>query len=120
MPGSFDFDPYPVPLAGPAAPVAVFRYDPSWPAGRRFALLPNVFCESIVVREGAAPAEARFRYVLDDTTSPPAFPSEFEELWPLDAIGPYVVRDDDRLAVLATAPSGRGSGSGTVSSRSTA
>ena len=33
MPGSFDFDPYAVPLAGNAVPVGVFRYDPA-PGGR--------------------------------------------------------------------------------------
>ncbi|MFO0892145.1 MAG: hypothetical protein U0790_23780 [Isosphaeraceae bacterium] len=107
MPGSFDFDPYAVPLAGRAVPIGVYRYDPTLPALDRYALLPNVLCEAISVHEGAAPAEARFRYVLDDSASPPAFPAEFEQLWPLDAIGPHVVRDDDRLVVLATAPSGR-------------
>jgi hypothetical protein len=106
MHGSFDFDPYAVPLAGQAAPVGVFRYDPSWPAEERYALVPNVRCESIVYSEGAAPAEARFRYILDDSSTPPAFPSQFEQLWQLDADGPYVVRNDDRLVVLATAPTG--------------
>jgi hypothetical protein len=107
MPGSFDFDPYAAPLAGRAVPVGVFRYDPSLPADQRYALLPNVSVESIVVREGASPAEAHFCYVLDDSAPSPAFPSGFEDLWPLDANGPYLVRDDDRLVVLATAPSGR-------------
>jgi hypothetical protein len=107
MPGSFEFDPYPAPLAGRAVPVAVFQYDPEAPADERFALVPNVCVESIVVREGAAPAEATFRYVLDDSATHSTYPSGFEDLWPLDAIGPYVVRGDERVVVLASAPSGR-------------
>ena len=108
MPGSFDFDPYESPLAGSAAAVGVFRYDPSRPADDRYALVPNVRCESIQYREGAEPPVARFRYLLDDTLAESDLPSQFEQLWPLDAAGPYVVRTDERLVVLASGPSGRG------------
>ena len=107
MPASFDLDPYPAPLAGSAMPVGVYRYDPTLPADERYAVVPNVRCESIQYREGAEPPVARFRYVLDDSAAGSDLPAQFEDLWPLDADGPYVVRNDDRIVVLGTTPSGR-------------
>jgi hypothetical protein len=106
MAGSFDFDPYSVPLAGNAAPVGVFRYDPSLPADQRFALVPNVRCDTIQYREGPEPPVAQFSYLLDDSAAAPGYPSQFEEIWPLDADGPYVVQNDERIVVLTTTPSG--------------
>jgi hypothetical protein len=106
MAGSFSFDPYSAQLAGNAVPVGVFRYDPTLPADTCYAALPNVFCESVQYREGPQPPIARFRYLLDDSASSPDYPTQFEQLWPLDAAGPYVVRSDDRLVVLATSPTG--------------
>src|SRR5271165_3888780 len=87
MAGSFDFDPYALPLSGAATPVGVFRYD----SAQGYVLLPNVRCERIEYREGPQPPAAHFSYMLDDADA---------------ASGPYVVRNDDRLVVLATAPSG--------------
>jgi hypothetical protein len=107
MPGSFNFDPYPVPLSGNAVPVGVFRYDPAAPIDLQYAVLPNVQCESIQYREGPEPPVARLSYVLDDSSTSSVYPSQFEELWPLDASGPYVVTNDDRIVVLATTPSGQ-------------
>jgi hypothetical protein len=106
MPGSFDFDPCAVSLAGRAVPLGVFRYDPSSEAGQPYALVPNVLCETIQHREGAEPSAARFRYLLDDSAASADYPSQFESLWPLSAAGPYVVQNDDRIVVLAIAPSG--------------
>ena len=108
MPGSFDFDPYAVSLAGTAVPVGVFRYDPSPAADQPYTLVPNARCDSIQFREGAEPPVARFRYVLDDSVGASHYPSQFDQLWPLAAIGPYVVQNDDRIVVLAIAPSGLG------------
>ena len=51
---------------------------------------------------------ARFRYVLDDSAGTSCYPSQFEQLWPLAAAGPYVVQNDDRIVVLAIAPNGCG------------
>ncbi|MGC8638721.1 MAG: hypothetical protein ACP5XB_02450 [Isosphaeraceae bacterium] len=107
MPGSFDFDPYAVPLAGLAVPVRVFRYDPTQVSDQRYTLVPNVRCDAIQYREGPEPPVARFSYVLDDSAPSADYPSQFEQLWPLDAAGPYVVQNDERIVVLATAPSGR-------------
>jgi hypothetical protein len=107
MAGSFAFDPYAVSLAGNALPIGVFRYDPDLPTDDCYTLVPNVRCESIRYREGAAPPVARLRYMLDDSSPSPDFPAQFEDLWPLQADGPYVVHNDERLVVLATSPSGR-------------
>ena len=108
MAGSFDFDPYAVSLAGRAVPLGVFRFDPSPGADQPYTLVPNVLCDSIQYREGAEPPLARFRYVLDDSSGTSAYPSQFEQLWPLAAMGPYVVQNDDRIVVLAIAPNGSG------------
>jgi hypothetical protein len=102
MPGSFDFDPCDVPLATDAARVGVFRYD----AESGYEYLPNVFCDSIREREGSQPPVARFHYLLDDSAVANDYPTQFEELWPIDSHGPYVVRGDDRLVVLAVSPNG--------------
>jgi hypothetical protein len=106
MAGSLDFDPYAAPLAGSAVPVGVFRYDPTQLADQRYSLVPNVRCDAIQYREGPDPPIARFSYVLDDSLPRGDYPSQFEQLWPLDANGPYVVQSDERIVVLATAPSG--------------
>jgi len=106
MAGSFDFDPYDVPLSSPAASICVFRYDPSEDGDARYQALPNVRCEQIQHREGPEPPAARFSYVLDGATPGAPAPADFGELWPIDAAGPYVVKADDRLVVMATSPSG--------------
>ncbi len=107
MPGSFDFEPSSVPLAMDATQVGVFRYQPGEAGGSgAFDFLPNLLCDSIQEREGAQPPVARFHYVLDDSAAANNFPTQFEQLWPIDSHGPYVVRNDDRLVVLAISPNG--------------
>ncbi|AMV37373.1 hypothetical protein [Planctomyces sp. SH-PL62] len=106
MPGSFDFDPYDVPLSGPAATIRVCRYEPDAQGEARYAVLPNVTCERIRHAEGPEPPTAWFRYVLDDADPAAVAPADFGRLWPLEAAGPYVVRNDERLVVLATTPDG--------------
>lgn len=106
MAGSFDYEPRDVPLSSPAALIRVCRYHFSRIGSARYEVLPNVVCERIQYREGREPPVARFRYVLDGSDGSRQAPSDFGRLWPLDAAGPYVVRDDDRLAVLAVTPSG--------------
>ena len=106
MPGSFDYEPGSgsFSLASDAAQVGVFRYEPSEGGGfggGSYEFLPNVVCESIQEREGSRPPVARFRYVLDDSAVANNFPTQFEQLWPTDAFGPYVVRNDDRIVVMA-------------------
>lgn len=106
MAGSFEYEPRDVPLAAPAAMIRVCRHHPSRSGAARYEVLPNVVCERIEYREGPSPPAARFRYMLDATTGTGGAPSDFGRLWPLDAAGPHVVGDDDRLVVLAVTPSG--------------
>src|SRR5436309_1324577 len=103
MPGSFDLDTSSPSLAGDALQIGVYRYD----GQGGFALLPNVRCLRIDAREGPEPPLARFEYVLDDSLQLNfGWPSQVEELWPIDAQGPYVVAADDRLVVAGQNPDG--------------
>ncbi|MDG3005494.1 hypothetical protein [Paludisphaera mucosa] len=106
MPGSFDFDPYDVPLSGPAATIRVCRYIPDAEGDSRYAVLPNVACERIRYTEGPEPPTAWFRYILDDADPAGIAPVDFGGLWPLGSAGPYVLGNDERLVVLATTPDG--------------
>lgn len=98
--GSIDYDPESVPWARPSVAVGVFRYhaDASDFADR-YELLPNVRFLGCVYREGAEPPTARFRYVFGDPTADYSDPQRFEQCYPLDATGPRVVANDDRLVV---------------------
>jgi hypothetical protein len=103
MPGSFDLDGSSPPLAAPALSVYVARYD----GIANYAVLPNVRCLRIDYREGPEPPIARFAYVQDDELNRVfGWPSRLEDLWPLDAMGPYVVGADDRVVALAQNPDG--------------
>jgi hypothetical protein len=102
-PGTLDLDNSTPPLFADATPIYVARYTP----GSGYEVLPNVRCLQVDQREGPDPATARFEYVMDDTLEINfGWPSQFEEVWPLDAFGPYVVYPDDRVVVLAQNPSG--------------
>jgi hypothetical protein len=95
MPGSANFTPYSPPLDAAASVFVVARYSDG-----ETSVLPNVKCLSIHYSEGAVPPTAQFEYVLDDTDPDSPFPISFEEIWPLDATGPYVVQADDELVVV--------------------
>lgn len=106
MPGSFDLNPVPSQIANQALPVIVCEYDPAG-ADNPYTILPNIRCLRIDYREGLEPPVARFAYMMDDLLDAAlGWPSQFEELWPIDAQGQYVVQTDDRLAVLTQDPSG--------------
>jgi hypothetical protein len=101
MPGSFDLDNSSPPLASDALQVGVYRYD----GQGGYTLIPNVRCLQIEYREGPDPPTARFEYMMDDALAANlGWPSQFEQLWPIDAQGPYVVSPDDRIVVMAQNP----------------
>ena len=101
------FDPPPVPLARPAVVVRVARYDPdAEDAEDKFFPLPNVRALDLQQREGANPGAARFRYIFDAAASD-EWPRRAEQVMSLDAQGPYVVRQDDRIVILKDDPDGR-------------
>ncbi len=105
MPGSFDLNPVPSQVANVALPIVVCLYDPA--AQNPYTVLPNVRCLRIDYREGPEPPVARFQYLMDDLLqSAFGWPSQFEQLWPIDAQGDYVVLADDRLVVLTQDPNG--------------
>src|SRR5262245_43844340 len=105
--GSFDLDETRPPLWGDALAVGVYRYTPD--ADNPFEHLPTVRCLQVDWREGPSPPVARIEYITDDTLALNfGWPSQLEELWPIDAQGPYVVQPDDRLVVLARNFDGEG------------
>ena len=111
MAGSFDLDNSTPPLYGNALAIGVFLYEPGGGGEENDAnsptLLPNIRCLRIDYREGPAPPIAEFQYILDDSLALNlGWPSQFEDIWPIDAQGPYVVLPDDRLVVMAQNPDG--------------
>ena len=106
MPGSFDLDNTTPPLYGDALAISVCLYEPGAEAGP-YSVLPNVRCLCIDTREGPEPSLARFEYIMDDSLALNfGWPSQFEQVWPIDAQGPYVVNPDDRLVVMGQNPDG--------------
>jgi hypothetical protein len=101
--GSFDLSPVPQGIAVPAAQIIVCSYTPG--QGNPYTVLPNIRCIRIDYREGPEPPVARFQYYMDDLLfSSMGWPSQFEQLWPIDAQGSYAVQNDDRLVVLTSGP----------------
>ncbi len=102
---SFDLSYVPTSIAGQALPIGVCLYTPG--ATLPYTLLPNVRCLRIDYREGPEPPSARFQYLMGDVLNVMlSWPSQFEELWPIDAQGNYIVQVDDRLVVLTFDPVG--------------
>ena len=105
MPGSFDLDNTTPALYGDALAAGVYLYTPG--EDDPFFLFPNVRCLRIDYREGPEPPVARFEYIMDNAIAVNlGWPSQFDQLWPIDAQGPYVVNPDDRLVVMALNPDG--------------
>lgn len=94
--GSFSFSPPVPPLGRNPAQLIVLRYSPG--GSPEFQLLPNVLCLGISKMIGPDPRVARFRYVTSQVADP-VFPRHFEQTYPIDAQGYYVVQPDDRLVV---------------------
>jgi hypothetical protein len=94
--GSFTYHSGSVPLSRPSDPIGVFRYDAE---SGEYELLPNILALQISFREGADPGSARFRYDFGTPAIDDSAPRRFEDVYPLDAQGPLVVSNDDRLVV---------------------
>ena len=105
MPGSFDLSYVPTSIAGQALPIVVVLYEPG--ADQPYTILPNTRCLQIDYREGPEPSAARFQYLMGDVLeSTLGWPSQFEQLWPIDSQGSYTVQVDDRLVVMTSDPDG--------------
>jgi hypothetical protein len=103
MPGSFTYTSGSIPLARPSEAIGVFLYDAE---SGNSVLATNLVCLGIQFREGADPGSARFRYVFGDPLGDPNAPSRFEQVYPLDATGQGVIKNDDRLVVARALPGG--------------
>jgi hypothetical protein len=102
-PASFDLNPIAAAITTAAMPISVALYSPG--SANPYTILPNVYCLRIDYREGPEPPVARFQYLMDDALAAALnWPSQFEQVWPIDAQGNYVVLNDDRLCVLTQAP----------------
>jgi hypothetical protein len=107
MAGSFDLDNSTPSLSGNALAINVYLYVLDYGGEASYTILPNVRCLAIETREGPNPPVARFRYIMDDNLALNlGWPSQFEEVWPIDAQGNYVVYPDDRLVVMGQNPDG--------------
>jgi len=104
VPGSFDLDGLPAQIAGPALQTGVFLYTGS--GDNPYTFLPNVQWLRVDYKEGPNPPVAEFKYTQDDTLAINlGWPSQFEQLWPIDVPpSPYVVQTDNRIAVLCVNP----------------
>lgn len=101
--GSFDLDYLPVALSSPALPVYVVRFT----GGDTYTLLANVVCLKVEYQEGPHPPLAHFQYLTGDALQANlGWPSQFEQLWTIDAYSSYAVMTDDRLVVLTITPNG--------------
>jgi hypothetical protein len=98
---SFDLGGAPPILSDNALQIVVANFD------NGYAILPNVRCLQIDNKEGPEPPVARFQYILDDSLAANnGWPSQTEQIFPIDAQGDYVVNVDDRLVVMAILPDG--------------
>lgn len=78
---SFDINTRPADLSEQAARMVVVKYDTKAKAGKKFSIIPNIFCDLIKESEGLRPQSARFHYVLDGSNKD--WPSQFEEIFAL-------------------------------------
>ena len=105
MPGSFDLDNATPPLYGDALAIGVYFYDPDADAVP-YSVIPNVRCLHRHSRGAwALPGEIRVhhgRFAGPELR----LAHEFEQVWPINAQGPYVVNPDDRLVVMGQNPDG--------------
>jgi hypothetical protein len=100
MAGSLDLGGGGATLGGPASPVFTFRYTED-------GLVPlyNVVCTGVVEHGGPAPPTATFKYLFDDAyRASLGWPGRIEDVWPIDATGPYVVQSDDRIVCCRANP----------------
>ena len=107
--GSFDMGPLPTAMSSQAPLFQVCVYDSSSDdPSTAFTPLPNIACMRIDEREGPFPPVAVFEYLLDDNYAANyGWPSQVEQIWPIDAPpNPYVVENDDRLVVMTVDDSG--------------
>lgn len=103
--GSFTYNPVVPPLSFPAVQIGCFFFNTT----SGYTWLPNVQCLEIQQHDGQDPPSARFRYVVDILAQAQGFPSQIQNLWPLNLqtsnqYSPYIVTPASRIVVLAFLP----------------
>jgi hypothetical protein len=99
---SFTFQSAPQPLGQQSVPVLVYRY-----VSGQYTLLPFVRPLQVDMNEGAEVAIARFKYSFrTDELAPPDAIDRWDDVFPLSATGPNVVKNDDRLVIKEYNPDG--------------
>lgn len=102
MPGSTSYSPSGLSQARASDLLLVYEYlSTESTFDRKYGILPNVQVLGVSRREGGDPGSARFRYVFDGPYSTPSMPNRFEQVFPLEAAGPYTLSTDARLVVVA-------------------
>lgn len=106
--GSVTFTAPTVPLARSSAQILLFHYTPAEEDEEEdsWELIPNVRVLGISMHEGADPGAARLRYAFADPYAEPDDPRRFPQVFPLDASGPNVLNNDDRVVVCAVRDDG--------------
>lgn len=94
-----------VSLARPSASILVYRLL-GVGGGITYEYLSNIRCLGIRKSEGADPGAARFRYTFMDYSLDPSDPQRFEQVYPVDAVGPGIVQTDDQIVVFAVRDDG--------------
>ena len=106
--GSFDLSYLAPGISSIGLQTGVFFYTapPEGEDGGSYSQIPNVQWLRIDYREGPFPPTAEFKYIQDDALAANmGWPSQFEQLWPIDTPhGQYTVQNDDRIVVLALNP----------------
>lgn len=104
--GSFDLTGATGPMSVAVTAPYVYLYSPSG-AATPLQWLPNVVFLGVSERTGPTPSTATFEYIQDDNLGMVfGWPSRIDQIWPLDASGPYVLQSDDRLLVVQSNPDG--------------
>lgn len=109
MSASTTFTPDPVPVARSSDQISVYRYfDGADEFSDKYELLSWILCLGVSRPEGADPGSARFRYKNFDPGDPDGqdVPRRIEDGFPLNATGPKVINNDDRLVVRRTTDDG--------------
>jgi hypothetical protein len=70
--------------------------------------LPNVAVIRVDERTGPFPATAQLTYILDDNLAASmGWPSQVEQIWPIDAQdSPYVIENDDKIIIYTVSTKG--------------
>jgi hypothetical protein len=94
------FTPGSIPLSRDAESFTVCWFDPTKPFPSCYQQILNVVPVQIEEKIGPYPAICNLRYIFDPNLFGPDFPSRVDQILDLNALGGWVVKQDDRIVVL--------------------